>query len=111
MAADGDEDMRFLELQINSIMINYKEHRVATFRDITESKRLQKVEGNVKLGSMLMSSVTHEMVTPLKCICSFAQSLRSELKHSPKRGEADLIFVTGRLLLSQIKLLLDRSLI
>ena len=28
--------MRFLELQINSIMINYKEHRVATFRDVTE---------------------------------------------------------------------------
>lgn len=104
-------EMRYLELQINSIIINYEEHHIGTFRDVTENRRLQQAEGNAKLGSMLMSSVTHEMVTPLKCIISFAQSLEQELKHSPKRADAELIYITGKLLLSQIKLLLDRSLI
>ena len=70
------------------------------------------MEGNVKLGSMLMSSVTHEMVTPLKCIASISKSLQNELKHSPKHcKEAGLVYVTTKLLLSEVKLLLDNSML
>ena len=51
------------------------------------------------------------MVTPLKCIISFATSLQKELKHSPKCKEAELIYVTAKLLLSEVKLLLDKNMI
>lgn len=60
---------------------------------------------------LLNSSVTHEMVTPLKCIVSFAKSILKELEHSPKRHEAELIISTTKLILSQVKLLLDKNMI
>jgi K+-sensing histidine kinase KdpD len=49
---------------------------------------------------MLTSSVTHEMVTPLKCMISFAAIVLKELQNSPKRKEAELIMTTAKLLLS-----------
>ena len=102
---------RYLELQMNSISLNKEEYRVATFRETTESKRLARSEANTRMVQLLSSSVTHEMVTPLKCIISFATSLQKELKHSPKCKEAELIYVTAKLLLSEVKLLLDNNMI
>lgn len=62
--------------------------------------------------SLLSSSVSHEMVTPLKCIISFATSLKSELDHMKKsQKHAELIYVTAKLLLSEVKLLLDNNMI
>ena len=102
---------RYLELQMNSISLNKEEYRVATFHEMTESKRLARSEANTRMVQLLSSSVTHEMVTPLKCIISFANSLQKELKHSPKCKEAELIYVTAKLLLSEVKLLLDQNMI
>jgi hypothetical protein len=42
---------------------------------------------------------------------SFAASILKELKHSPKKHEAELIFTTAKLLLSQVKLLLDKNML
>lgn len=60
---------------------------------------------------MLQNSVTHEMLTPLQCIVSFAKSLDKELTHSAKRKDAQMISLTASLVLSQIKLMLDKSLL
>ena len=73
---------------------------MATFRDVTEKKKLAKIEKANKLLHMLTSSVTHEMVTPLKCMISFAAIILKELQNSPKRKEAELIMTTAKLLLS-----------
>lgn len=48
---------------------------VATFRDITGLKKLAKIQADNKLLNMLTQSVTHEMVTPLKCMVSFAETV------------------------------------
>lgn len=69
------DEATYLELQINSIIFNKSEVRVATFRDVTESKKLAKAEASSKLNSLFTSSVTHELVTPLKCMISFADTL------------------------------------
>ena len=66
---------RYLDLQMSSISLNKEEYRVATFHEMTESKRLARSEANTRMVQLLSSSVTHEMVTPLKCIISFANSL------------------------------------
>ena len=36
-------------------------------RDITEIKKLAKLSAQNKMLTMFTSSVTHEMITPLKC--------------------------------------------
>lgn len=61
--------------------------------------------------SLLNSSVTHEMLTPLKCIIEFAQMLIKELQSSPLRRVAELVLSTSKLLLSEVKSLLDRNMI
>ncbi len=61
--------------------------------------------------SLLTASVSHEMLTPLKCIIEFALSLMNELNKSPQRYTAELILSTSKLLLSQVKMLLDKNLL
>ena len=51
------------------------------------------------------------MVTPLKCIIDFSESLIKELYDSPKLIEAELINTTSKLLLAQTKLLLDKNML
>jgi hypothetical protein len=59
---------------------------------------------------MLCSIVTHEMVTPLKCILLFTDEIKKDLDSS-KTNQAELIISTTKLLLSQVKLLLDKNMI
>lgn len=79
MKNEGSAGTQFLELRLSTITFNKEEQRVATFHDVTESKRLARSEANTRMVSLLSSSVTHEMVTPLRCIISFANSLQKEL--------------------------------
>lgn len=103
--------IKYLELKLSKMWLDKEEFSLATFYDVTESKQLTKVENSNRVLSLLTASVTHEMVTPLKCIMNFAKSLEDHLKHSKKQEDAQLIFVTAKLLFSEIKLLLDKNLI
>ena len=60
---------------------------------------------------MLQSSVTHELLTPLKCIISFAKTLERDLIHSNNRKEAQMIELTAKLISSQVQMLLDNNMI
>lgn len=79
---------KYLHLQFSSMILDKGEYRVATFLDETDCRTLAQVEQKNHLLSMLQSSVTHDMLTPLKCIISFAKSLDRELIHSNKRKDA-----------------------
>jgi len=41
---------------------------VLTIRDISEINNFARVSAENKMLSLLTSSVTHEMITPLKCV-------------------------------------------
>ena len=98
--SDKPEEYRIINLTLTSLLFNHEECRVLTFRDVTEVKKAAKIQEANKILSMLTSTVTHELLTPLKCMISFAASILKELKHSPKKHEAELIFTTAKLLLS-----------
>lgn len=61
-----------------------------------------KVEKDNKLLHMLSSSVTHEMVTPLKVMIRLAYLVQKELKNNPREHEIKLIGVSAKLMLSQV---------
>lgn len=94
------EHYRVLKLSLTNLMFNQEECKVATFRDVTDKSKLAKIEADNKLLHMLTSSVTHEMVTPLKCMVSFSEIVVKALANSPKKYEAELIMTTSKLLLS-----------
>ncbi len=50
-------------------------------------------------------------MTPIRCVISFAQELLSVLKNEKDKHKVNMIICTTKLLLSQVKVLLDKSLI
>jgi len=61
---------------------------------------------------MVTSSVTHDMVTPLKSVSCLSRRLSHKLlKGSQLQKDSMLIYSTSQLLLSEVKLLLDRSML
>ena len=61
--------------------------------------------------SLLTSSVNHEMITPLKCIVEFALNILKISEDDRLIYEARLILSTTKLLLSQVKLSLDKNML
>ena len=84
---------------------------LVTMRDITEVTKFAKISENNKVLTLLTSSVTHEMITPLKCIIQFTHKVLSQTTDPDKRKDLELILSTAQLLLSEVKLLLDRNMI
>ena len=71
----GSDEPQNLELKLTNLIFNKEECKVATFRDITKARQLVKVKKHNELLHMLSSSVTHEMVTPLKAMINLCQSI------------------------------------
>ena len=102
---------RLLELQMSNITLNKTDYRVATFCDVTESQKAAQAEANVRMVELMTSSYSHETITPLKCIVNLSQKLQKVLKHSEDRRDAEYIYITAKLILSQVKMLLDSNML
>lgn len=59
----------------------------------------------------MTSSVSHELVTPIKCVVTFGEEIVASLKEGKIKKNASRIVSTGKLLLTQVKMLLDRGLL
>ena len=57
------------------------------------------------------SSVTHELITPLKCITSFAEELCIKIKEKSSKEIIQLIASTSKLVHAQVNELLDKNLL
>jgi len=53
------------------------------------------IQNENKLMSKLQTSVSHELITPLKCIGSFSEELMALLTNEKPRYKAELIFSTS----------------
>jgi signal transduction histidine kinase len=110
----NDQEASLLKVQISfqSLFFNNKECRILRIRDVTAHKQLVKAENENKMLSFLQASVSHELLTPIKCIGSFAQELIYALiSNSVLKYKAELIHSTSKILLSQVKFLLDKSML
>lgn len=81
------------------------------FNDITDVKRLAFVEYQHLRMQLRQSSVTHELVTPLKCITSFAMELSRKEMDKTNRDVIKLIASTSKLVHAQVNELLDKNLL
>lgn len=89
--------------------------KILTFRDITNVRNYAKAQEERNLMHLIVSGVSHEMLTPLKCIIE----LSKVNKHEVKRNKPDLEKVaqnmriiddTANLLMFQTKSNLDSNL-
>lgn len=85
-------------------------------RDVSQIKEAAKLSAELKMVSLFASSVSHEMLTPLRCIVNLVKGIQKKLqdKFEDKEfvgRELDLINSTAQLLLNQVKGNLDRDML
>jgi signal transduction histidine kinase len=60
---------------------------------------------------LMSSAVSHEMITPLRCILTMTEDLKTNQTTKEMKQQTDLIMVTGQMLLNQVKTNLDKVLL
>lgn len=73
---DGDQD-RIVLVSKQEFCYDNRECYMMNLRDLTQHYKLQRVMQEKKNISLLNSTVTHEMMTPLNCVTTFSERLVS----------------------------------
>ena len=111
MRSMEDEERR-VNLTHEQMVFNEKECQILTIRDVSAQHNLMEVKRENQLLNLVTSSVSHELITPIKCISAMANEMITEiLKDSNAIHKAKMILTTSQLLQAQIKMLLDKSLL
>lgn len=100
---------KYLKLNLNTILLQGEAYTIATFEDVSEAKRLKLIEEKVKLLELYNSMVTHDLITPLKCMIRIVGRLVDQVSDSC--GGLKLVHDTARMMLGHVLLLLDKQLI
>jgi len=61
--------------------------------------------------TLMSSSVSHEMITPIKCIIEMASQMQKKFNDPSLRYDTDLVMNTASMLLNQVKGTLDKNLL
>lgn len=102
---------KFVQISHQQLTFNSKPCTMLTIRDQTDFLKLENSENQNKMLSVLNATVSHEMMTPLRCIISFGEAAALDAKQPQQKRKIDLIVSTAKLLTCQFKDLLDRSLL
>lgn len=108
----GQEPKEYLfQLTVASIIYNNRQTRVLTFKDVSFINEVAKLSAHNKLMNTLSSQVSHEMLTPLKCIIQVTDLVKQGLNNtSLDHYNLGVVSNTAKIVLSQIKGNLDNSL-
>lgn len=111
MGRDDHQVSKIVLVTCVNFVYNGKPSKMLNLRDVTEHHQLRKVTQEKNNISMLNSTVTHELMTPINCVATFADRLVTQLRDLRHQSYAKLILRTSKLLKSYIRDLLDRALI
>ena len=112
----GVDQIKVVQFTRTELIYNGKECFVVKIRDISEIREKAKLSAENKMLSLMASSVSHEMITPMRCIVHLAGGLEKKLKDRIGEDESigkeiDLVTKTAQLLLNQVKGYLDRDML
>jgi signal transduction histidine kinase len=82
------------------MLFNDKECQILTLRDTSADENLKHAKKQNELLHLLTSSVSHELITPIKCMIAFANDLLDLLKDKAALHKSKIIANTGKLLLT-----------
>jgi hypothetical protein len=61
-----------------TMIFNSKECWILTVRDVSKIKQIAKLSAENESLSLFTSCVSHELITPIKCIISFGEEAKKE---------------------------------
>ena len=68
-----------MEILVQNLIFNNKNCRMVSIRDVSKIQENEKLLANNKMLSLMSSCVSHEMITPMRCIIHIMNSLESKL--------------------------------
>jgi signal transduction histidine kinase len=88
-------------VSVQHLIFKQKQCLILTCRDISKIKEHAKLAADNKLLQLMSSSVSHEMITPIKCIVTMIESLQKSFENDPELiYKTDLIATTSQMLLN-----------
>lgn len=74
------DEIKVVQITRTELIYNGKQCIVVKLRDISEIREKAKLSAENKMLSLMASSVSHEMITPMRCIVHLAGGLEKKLK-------------------------------
>jgi K+-sensing histidine kinase KdpD len=103
-------EQKFYKISAQTIIFDSKQCVMLTFRNITQIQEDALRVADSKMVN-LMSEVSHEMITPIKCILALTEHIKTEQSQTEFKRQSELITVTAETLMNQVKSNLDRFLL
>ena len=96
---------------VRELIFAGKECRILVMRDLGPIRQNMKLQSQNKMMSLLQSSISHEMLTPIRCIIETIKLIRARVSRSDVDSDFRLVINTSHMLQNQIKGSLDRNLL
>jgi hypothetical protein len=95
------EPERVLQISIQQLFFNEKECFVINLRDITAIQNLSKIKSEAKMVSLYTSTISHEMLIPLKNMIAVSGQIENEFPvGSAARRQTHLVKISSQMLLT-----------
>jgi hypothetical protein len=96
---------------VRELIFAGKQCRILVMRDLGPIRQNMKLQSQNKMMSLLQSSISHEMLTPIRCIIETLKLIKKRVSRSDVEGDLRLVINTSHMLQNQIKGSLDRNLL
>ena len=93
------------------MIFNNKQCVVLSCRDISKMRVNAKLSAENKMLTMMSSSISHELLNPLRCIEQISKNMINKNVNKEWKFDAELIMSTANMLLTRVKGNLDKNLL
>ena len=108
----GELETFVVQVHFQKLFFERQKCITITLNDITQMEKNVALQAKNKVLNTMQSSISHEMLTPLKCISSIAELMKQEHEYDKQLTEnLETIESSVQFVLSQIKQKLDYALI
>lgn len=116
LPGSAPNQVKSVQITRTELIYNGQESVLLKIRDISDIREKEKLSAEIKMLSLMASSVSHEMITPMRCIVHLAGGLEKKLEDIIRSDRSigkdiNLIVKSAQLLLNQVKGYLDRDLL
>jgi signal transduction histidine kinase len=105
----SNEIQKYLIIRYQNLTYDNKDRHMLTIRDISKLRDLEKAESKNAYMNALNATVTHELITPLICILTFANGILKAVSDPFVQSQTKMILSSAKLMRLLVSDLLDRS--
>lgn len=98
-SSTGTGEHRLFKVEHQPFIFEQKTCTVITLREVTQIRKVSELTAKNKFMQLMNSSVSHEMLAPLRCIVQISDNMRKKVPKA-KRAEPQTILNTASFLLN-----------